>query len=150
MELCMKKLLAVILVMILSSLFIFAQDKTDSKGLRNKSRSMAGYLVDQNCGKRMVSDDVKKSDAKAARHTKDCALDETCSAAGYGLVTGGKFYKFDSLGNRKAREYLKATTKENNIKVEIIGTMNGEKLAVESIKDFKSTGKNHGIKANVQ
>ena len=147
----MKKLLTVLLVILFSSLFIFAQDKSGSKGLRSNSRTMmAGYLVDHNCGKRMVSDDVKKSDAKAARHTKDCALDETCSAAGYGLVTGGKYYKFDISGDRKAKEYLEATTKANNIKVEIIGTLNGERLAVESIKAFKSKGKNRGIKTNVQ
>jgi len=61
---------------------------------------MVGYLVDHNCGKRMVMNDVKKSDVKAARHTKDCALEETCKASGYGIVTGGKFYEFDDAGTR--------------------------------------------------
>jgi hypothetical protein len=133
----MKKLLAVIFITILSIALIVAQEK--KKVQQTKSHSMTGYLVDQMCGKRMVMVDVKKSDAKAARHTKDCALEEACSAEGYGLVTGGKFYKFDDSGDIKAREYLNATIKENNIKVEVIGTMNDEKLVIGTIRDFKST-----------
>ena len=134
----MKNLLIIVLVTIFTSVFISAQDKTDKKELHRMSRSMAGYLVDKNCGKRMVMDDVKKSDAKAAKHTKDCALDETCKANGYGIVTGGKFYGFDDAGNRKAFDYLSATKKEDNVKVEVAGIMDGDIMKVESIKDFKS------------
>ena len=134
----MKNLLIVVLVTIITSVFISAQDKTDKKELHRMSRSMAGYLVDKNCGKRMIMVDVKKSDAKAAKHTKDCALDETCKANGYGIVTGGKFYGFDDAGNRKAFDYLSATKKEDNLKVEVAGIMDGDTMKVESIKDFKS------------
>jgi hypothetical protein len=137
----MKKLLALILITIFSLALIVAQGKVKER--QTKSYSMAGYLVDKMCGEKMVMIDVKKSDAKAARHTKDCALEEACSAEGYGLVTGGKFYKFDVSGDLKAKEYLKTITKENNIKVEVTGTMNDEKLVVESINDFKSTSKKH-------
>jgi hypothetical protein len=142
----MKNLLIIVLVTIFMSVFISAQDKTDKKDLHSMSRSMTGYLVDQNCGKRMIMDDVKKSDAKAAKHTKDCALDETCKASGYGIVTCGKFYEFDDAGNKKAFDYLSATKKEDNIKVDVAGIMNGDKMSVESIKDFKSTGKKGGTK----
>jgi hypothetical protein len=146
----MKKLLAIILVTGLTSVFISAQDKMDMKRLHMKSHSMVGYLVDHNCAKKMVMDDVKKSDAKAARHTKDCALDETCRASGLGIVTDGKFYSFDNAGNKKAFDYLNATKKEDNIKVEVVGTMDGDKMNVESIKDIKSTGKKGGKNTNVQ
>jgi len=142
----MKKFLAVVFVTIFTSVFISAQDKMNISVAHNKSHSMIGYLVDQNCGKRMVMDDVKKSDAKAAKHTKDCALEETCKASGFGIVTGGKFYRFDDAGNKKAIEYLGTTKKEDNIKVEVTGAMNGEKMNVESIRDFKSTGKKVGKK----
>jgi hypothetical protein len=137
----MKILLTIVLIAIFTNVFISAQDKTDKKELHRISHSMVGYLVDHNCGKRMVMDDVKKSDAKAAKHTKDCALDETCKANGYGIVTGGKFFCFDDAGNRKAFDYLSATKKEDSIKVEVAGIMNGDTMNVESIKDFKSTGK---------
>src|SRR5450759_3434740 len=143
MEVGMKKLLAVILITIFSIALIVAQEKMKMEEKQTKSHSMAGYLVDKMCGEKMVMVNVKKSDAKAARHTKDCALEEACSAEGYGLVAGGKFYKFDISGDIKAKEYLKATQKENNIKVEVTGTMNDEKLIVESIKDFESTSEKH-------
>jgi hypothetical protein len=137
----MKKLLTFALVTMITSVVISAQEKIDTKGLHNKPHSMAGYLVDQNCGKRMVMDDVKKSDAKAAKHTKECALEETCKASGYGIVTGGKFYRFDDAGNKKAADYLNAIKKEDSIKVEVAGIMDGNIMRVESIKDFTSAGK---------
>jgi hypothetical protein len=146
MEISMKNLLAVILITIFFIALIIAQEKKVTKEKLTPTHLMTGYLVDKMCGERMVMIDVKKSDAKAARHTKDCALDETCSAEGYGLVTGGKFYKFDDSGDTKAKEYLKTTKKENNIKIEVTGTMNDEKLAVESINDFKSTPEKHSKK----
>jgi hypothetical protein len=136
----MKKLMIIVIVTIFTSIFISAQNKMNIKGIHDKFH-LVGYLVDQNCGKKMVMDDIKKSDAKAAKHTKDCSLDETCKAAGFGIVTGGKFYKFDDAGDKKAVDYLNATKKEDNIKVEVTGTMNNDKIKVESIKDFKSTRK---------
>ena len=142
----MKKLFIFILATVFVNVFSAAQNKSNTNELHNKSYSMIGYLVDQNCGKRMVMDDVKKSDAKAAKHTKDCALDETCKASGFGIVTGGKFFMFDDAGNRKAFDYLNSTKKEDNIKVEVAGIMNGDNMSVESIKDFNSTGKKGGTK----
>jgi hypothetical protein len=137
----MKKLSIIVLAAIFICFVMSAQDKTDMKGLHHKSHSMIGYLVDQSCGKRMVMDDIKKSDAKAAKHTKDCALEETCAASGYGLVTGGKFYSFDDAGNKKAAQYLNVTKKEDNLKVEVAGMIDSDRMIVESIKDFKPTGK---------
>jgi hypothetical protein len=137
----MNKITVTILVTLITGGLMMAQEKNNTKGLHGASHIMIGYLVDQMCGKRMVMDDVKKSDAKAAKHTKDCALDETCKANGYGIVTGGKFYKFDDDGNKKAVDYLSATKKEDNIKVEVAGMMDGDHMNVESIKDLPSKGK---------
>jgi hypothetical protein len=142
----MKKLLFCILFIVFASVFISAQEKMNPKGSNSKSHSMVGYLVDQNCAKGMVMDDVKKSDAKAAKHTKECSLDDACKANGYGIVTGGKLYKFDDAGNKKAADYLNTTKKEDNIKVIVTGTMDGDKIKVESIKDFKSSKKQRGKK----
>jgi hypothetical protein len=139
----MKKLLTAIILTFFFIGFLAAQEKMEMKKKQTKPHAMAGYLVDKMCGEKMVMIDVNKSDAKAARHTKDCALEEACSAEGYGIVTGGKFYKLDSLGDVKAKEYLKTTIKENNIKVVVLGTVNDDKLIVESIKEFKSPFKKH-------
>jgi hypothetical protein len=132
----MKNIFVFTLFVLVLNVLAIAQDMKYPKETQ-KSRMMIGYLVDQMCGKRMVMDDIKKSNAKAKRHTKECALDEGCSANGYGLVTGGKFYKFDAAGDVQAKEFLKNSSKEDNIKVEVIGTFDGETLNVQSIKDFR-------------
>jgi hypothetical protein len=142
----MKKAMVTVLVTLITSGLMIAQDINNTKGPHGASHEMIGYLVDQMCGKKMVMDDVKKSDAKAAKHTKDCALDEACKANGYGIVTGGKFYKFDDDGNKKAVDYLNATKKEDHIKVEVAGMMDGDRMHVESVKDLPSKGKKGGTK----
>jgi hypothetical protein len=131
----MKRIFILTIIFLLLSVATIAQEKKYSKETQ-KSRTMIGYLVDQTCAKRMVMNDIKKSNAKAEHHTKDCALDEHCSVNGYGLVTDGKFFKFDTTGDILAKEFLKATLKEDNIKVKVLGTLDGEKLNVQSIKDF--------------
>jgi hypothetical protein len=142
----MNKLFAMTFFLLLLSVLTIAQEKKGSKEVHKDPPSMTGYLVDQMCGKRMVMDDIKKSDAKAARHTKDCALDEHCSANGYGLVTGGKFFKFDAAGDIQAKEFLKAIVKEDHLKVKVLGTLDGDKLNVQSIKDFPSPTVKRGKK----
>jgi hypothetical protein len=141
----MKKILAIFLSSILA-LALTSSQKIENKKNSAMFRVMAGYLVDQMCGKRMVMDDSKKSDAKASRHTKECALDENCKANGYGLVSGGRFYKFDTAGDKKAEEFLRSTKKETDIKVSVAGVWEGENINVESIKDFKSARQIHKTK----
>jgi hypothetical protein len=40
---------------------------------------------------------------KAAGHTRDCALMEDCASSGFGIFSGGKYYKFDAKGSEKAK-----------------------------------------------
>ena len=143
----MKKVFIAFLLMVFIITLISAQNKNTMKGLSNDSRSLVGYLVDRNCAKGMVMDDIKKSDAKAAKHTKDCCLDDACKAYGFGIVTGGKFYKFDDAGDKKAVEYLNASKKEDNIKVEVMGRIDGNTLKVESMKLPAASGR--GIKTHL-
>jgi hypothetical protein len=144
-EVLMKRLLLYVFITAITCSYLVAQEKTNKKELQNKSQSTVGYLVDRSCAKRMVMDDVKKSDAKAARHTKECCLDDACRASGFGIITGGTLYKFDDDGNKKAVEYLNTTKKEDNIKVVVLGSMEGDIISVASIKDFSSPG-NHPVK----
>jgi hypothetical protein len=128
----MKYVSLSILAAALSITIAFPHQKVDQK---KGVQVIVGYLVDYMCGKHMVMNNVKKSDAKAAKHTIECALDEVCAAKGYGLVTGGKFYKFDASGDKKAAIYLNATKREDNIRVEVLGVMDGDKMSIRSIKD---------------
>ena len=94
-----------------------------------------GYLVDHMCGKQMAKLTPEKADAKAAKHTKECALDENCKVSGYGIVSKGLYLKLDAAGDQLAETFLKKTTKENHNKVEIRGTVDGGLLKVVSLKD---------------
>lgn len=131
----MKKIFVITSVILVSLSIGPAQTQ---KEIQEKPRVIVGYLVDQMCGKKMVMDDIKKSDAKAARHTKECALEDMCKASGYGLVSGGKFYKLDANGDKQAEKFFRTSKKENNFKVEVVAALNGDTLIVESIKDFKA------------
>jgi hypothetical protein len=137
----MKQVVILSLVVLLAFSVSAAKEH---KAMSNKSHTMIGYLVDQACGSKMVMKDIKKSNAKAARHTRDCALQTTCRESGYGLVSGGKFYKFDEKGDKQALEFLENSKKENNIKVKVNGAMEGNKIAVASIMDYKVEKKKKG------
>jgi hypothetical protein len=130
----MKHSLIVSFVIVFSGISLIAQ--TTKKGSGQAPAVMTGYIVDQMCGKGMVMEDIKRSDAKAAKHTKECALDEACAARGYGLVSGGRFYTFDEQGNKKAAAYLHATKKEDNILVEVKGMIEGGSIKVAAVRDL--------------
>ena len=76
--------------------------------------------------------DVSCKGKDLASHTKKCAVG--CAKSGYALVTSdGKFLKFDEKGNAKALAALKTTSKENDLKAKVDGSMDGDVLAVSSI-----------------
>ena len=85
------------------------------------AETWSGTVVDVNC---------KNKDL--ASHSRDCAI--SCSRSGYGIVTAdGKFIKFDEQGNAKALAALKASSKQNDLKAKVSGTMKDDVIQVESI-----------------
>jgi hypothetical protein len=83
-----------------------------------------GYLMDAMCAAKMKD--------KAAGHKAKCAL--SCAKTGYGIVTAdGQYVKFDEAGNAKAQEALKATSKEQDLKVKVTGTKEADMILVESV-----------------
>ena len=83
-----------------------------------------GYLMDAMCAAKMKD--------KAATHKAKCAL--SCAKTGFGIVTAdGKYVKFDEAGNAKAQEALKGTTKDQDLKIKVTGTLEGDALQVESL-----------------
>jgi hypothetical protein len=68
-------------------------------------------------------------------HKRDCALMPDCQKSGYGVVTyDSKFLKFDESGNRKALAALKASKKEDDLKVEVSGEIQGDTIKVATLK----------------
>ncbi len=93
-----------------------------------------GYLVDASCAAGMM---VRPETAtkRAARHTRACALDEECSKSGYGLITEGRWVKFDAAGDRIALELLKKSRTERGMVVAATGRMAGERFAVTALEE---------------
>ena len=91
--------------------------------------SWTGALVDNKCG-------AHKNEEAALKHPVSCALKESCSASGYQLVVGDKHYELDAKGNEEAKALLeKAENKDTGLKVTVDGKIDGDKIAVTSIKE---------------
>jgi hypothetical protein len=139
----MKKLqIFVLLSFLFASISLFAQDKMD----KPTSHTMKGYLVDKMCATGMAKKAPDEAMAKAAKHTKSCALEESCSESGYGLMSEGHWYKFDDAGDKKALALLNKTEKKNEIMVAVTGTHDGDIFNVTSIKEVKSIGSKKEMK----
>jgi len=136
------KNLSVALIFLLACSLGFAQEKMGKMEKMKKSEhTMAGYMVDKACGMKMEKAGAKKAMQKAKNHTKDCALQDACKASGYGIMSHGKFIKFDEKGDKLASEYFDKTKKENDFWVDVRGTMDGGMIKVESIKDVRAKAK---------
>lgn len=86
-----------------------------------------GILVDATCGAELA-----KEPSKAAAHPIACALDR--KEAGYGIISEGKFYRFDDHGNKQARLLLKATEKKENLKLRVEGHFEGTLIKVSEME----------------
>lgn len=99
-----------------------------------------GVLIDQMCSSkaevRIVSGPrLEGGMIVAEAHTRECALMPACQKSGYGVFTyDQKFLKFDNAGSRKALAALKASKKEDNLKVEVTGEVEGDTIKVASLK----------------
>ena len=99
-----------------------------------------GMLIDEMCSSkaevRIVSGPrLEGGMIVAEAHTRECALMPACQKSGYGVFTyENKFLKFDEGGSRKALAALKASKKEDYLKVEVTGEIQGDTIKVASLK----------------
>ena len=96
---------------------------------QGKKTTLTGHLVDQMCGGGV------KDAAKAADHSKECALMDHCAASGFGIFANGKYVKFDAEGSKKAKALVEKTKKEKDIAIVVEGTLDGDTLTVASLKE---------------
>src|SRR5271155_996023 len=107
----------------------------------NPAETIKGVLMDQMCSGKA---DLRISGATgtlvggrivAEAHTRECALMPACQKSGYGVYTSdNKFLKFDEAGSRKALAALRASKKEDDLKVEVTGEIQGDTIKVASLK----------------
>jgi hypothetical protein len=99
-----------------------------------------GVLIDKQCSIKAEARVVPGPSLEggivvAYAHTKQCALMPDCQRSGYGVFTyDNKFLVFDDAGNRKALAVLKETKKEDDLRVEVTGEIQGDTIRVASIK----------------
>jgi hypothetical protein len=96
---------------------------------QGKKATLTGHLVDQMCGGEV------KDAAKAAEHSKECALMDHCASSGYGIFADGKYVKFDAEGSKKAKALVEKIKKEKDIAILAEGTLEGDTLTVASLKE---------------
>ena len=98
--------IVVALVLLVGVALASAQEETRSqKGSSSgETVTLRGYVVDAMCAQGIM----KKGNVmeRAAAHTKECALEESCAASGYGIFSDGKYIKFDSHGDEMAQNFL--------------------------------------------
>ena len=99
-----------------------------------------GILIDQMCSAKaevrlVPGPRLEGGMIVAEAHTRECDLKPACEKSGYGVFTdGNKFLKFDSAGNHKALEALRASKKLDDLTVEVTGEITGDTIKVESLK----------------
>jgi hypothetical protein len=107
-----------------------------------KGTTYNGWLVDQLCAGAPdgIAGDGVDLKVSPELHSLKCALMPPCIASGYGIYVqkeggGYEFYKFDKKGSSLAESYLKKTTKENRIGVEVTGTLKGDTIKVKTLSE---------------
>lgn len=101
---------------------------------------LTGYLVDRSCA------DASKSQGTSIgylqSHKKECALNESCSKAGFALYSKGKWYNLNGRGNELARNLLKASPTPEGHFVTVFGKVENEQLTVSQIKELAAANNN--------
>lgn len=134
----MKQFIAVLVLACFAVAAGAAQDGkpvTAKMGVKSEEGKWHGYVVDAMCAKNMMKKDNAME--KAAKHTKECALNEDCAASGFGVFSGGKYYEFDDSGDKMAKEMIEKSSTEKGLMADVTGKMEGDKITVASIAEMK-------------
>jgi len=99
--------------------------------------TLPAFCTEQTFNNAPILDVMCSKDRKVAAnpdaHTKECALE--CKGAGFGIVTSDhKFLKFDSAGNERVLAQLKNSKKQDHLRVDVSGDVQGDTLKVKSIR----------------
>ncbi len=127
-----------VLVFALAAIGFAQQDQSNAQQGSATQTTMNGYLIDAMCEKKMASKD--KPMEKAAAHTKDCAMNDACAASGFGVLSDGKYYKFDEDGSAKAKQLLDQSSREDNLYVQVTGTVQDSTMTVATISEAAPPG----------
>lgn len=92
---------------------------------------LEGVLIDKMCSMKALAEGGEKA---AGMHQRSCALMPDCVKGGYGVVTSeNKFIPFDAEGNKKALKAVKASKKQDGLRVKVSGEQEGDAFAVKDL-----------------
>ena len=120
----MRKIFPLIVILAVMAGALMAQDK---------SVTLTGYLIDNNCAASHATDKTFATWVKT--HGTSCAMMESCEKSGYAVFAGDKLYKLDDKGNESAEALLKATKSKKGLKVTAEGTVDGDTLKVTKLTE---------------
>src|SRR5215470_18717409 len=89
---------------------------------------LTGYVVDVVCAADHTKDKPEDATKFAAEHTKECALMADCVKSGYGIMSDGKWYRFDAKGNELAKALVEQTKKKDHISIIVEGMKHGDQI----------------------
>ena len=92
----------------------------------------AGYLYDRSCADNLKAQRIEPDE----HHKKECALNESCSRAGYAVYSKGQWYQLDKKGGELARRLLSTTKTEEGHFVVVSGTLTKGEIKVSAIKEL--------------
>jgi hypothetical protein len=101
---------------------------------------LRGVLIDRNCSynvkPRIVPGPrIEGGMLSAYVHQRDCALKPESQESGYGIFTyDQEFVPFDNEGNRKALAFLRATKREDDLRVLVRGQIQDGVFILKELK----------------
>ncbi len=130
----MKRLILLFFAAAVVGGYAFAQEVRQDTAKGKPLDSWQGSLVDAKSAPDIVKDPTMAM-KNAADYTRATALMDVSRTSGYGLVTAGKWLKFDTAGDQQVADFLKTTMQSKGIMVTVTGRLDGEVLTVSSIKE---------------
>jgi hypothetical protein len=125
--------------------FLFVVSLPAGFPMSAQAENIKGVLMDQMCsGKADLHISGSTGTLAGGRivaeaHTRECALMPQCQKTGYGVYTSdNKYLKFDEAGNRKALAALKASTRLDDLEVEVTGEVKDDTIKVATLKILPS------------
>jgi len=108
------------------------------------STKLQGVLIDEKCSHLAETRVVEGSRLEggiivAYTHTRKCALMPECRKSGFGVFgyEDRKFHPFDEAGNRRALQYFQNSQQEDDFRVEVTGSLQGDVFKVDRITAWK-------------
>ncbi len=104
------------------SMFLFTMDAPAKSG-----GTWTGTLLDQHCS--------AKHAANPSDHETSCVMKCAKNGKGLGMAVDGKWYSFDSKGEKMGWKILKKSKATSNLQVTVNGTLKGDKIIVKKMTE---------------